>query len=88
MFIMCISWLLYTRLRPSLSSEQTPLLSTNEDTHRNSGRFLSDIADVRSLDLTTDEYEEEETENRGEEERERRLNGKMKYWWQFVYYIT
>jgi hypothetical protein len=91
MLVMYVSWMLLKRPRPSSAppTSSTPLLHSPSPTVQVDGWWYSDLVDVETVDLVTDEYEEQEVDgNNDEEVRERRTHGKAGYLWRVVYWLV
>ncbi|KAI0930648.1 hypothetical protein AcV5_007307 [Taiwanofungus camphoratus] len=92
MLVMYIGWILFRRPLSLPDDETRPLLPASPATpllrspHRRSK--YSDLVDIAAVDLRRDEYEEEETDKRDDEERERRLKGRLGLLWKLYYWVA
>lgn len=93
MVLMFFTWLFLSR-RESAGSTSEPLLSdpgmdADSPSHPSRDETLKyhDLVDTDTVDLTRDEYDEDDDMD-GEDEVTSRLSGKMKFLWTFYYWLV
>ena len=98
MVVMFFTWLFLSRCesKQSAGSVSEPLLSdpgmdvdvgTPSHLNRDKNIKYHDLVDIVTVDLTRDEYDEED-DMEGEDEVTSRLSGKMRLLWTFYYWLV
>ncbi|KAI0769629.1 amino acid permease-domain-containing protein [Trametes elegans] len=94
MIVMYFAWMLIRRPKPTAPAEIAsvePVESAVPPTlRRRIWRRVAyhDSVDIRTVDIRRDEYEEEETDLKDDEARERKLGGRWRWFWKVYYAIV
>ena len=89
MLVMYLAWLVIKRI-PTLRTEDvnaadSPLPSSSMSPRR--GRWF-DLVDTASVDLFRDEHKDDVTDLIEDQERDRRLNGRLRWFWRLYYTVA
>ena len=78
--------MLIRRPDPNIPAPTTSLSSAPSRSRRK--WWKSDLVDVNTVDLMRDEYAEEYVDSVGDDERDKRYNGKVRWLWRVYYWVV